>query len=288
MKLRVTIKEPKLGRNEINEMYRLQQKKTFMDITDHQHLGFQNAIRTASKPRKSKIQFPPKPQFQSDVTPLLGNLTQTYMKENLEKLTSFHTRYYKSNYGKQSSEWLLSQINATAAHLLPSIDLKPFKHSWPQSSIIASIPGKTSKTIVVGAHQDSINLFLPSFLAAPGADDDGSGTVTTLEAFRVLVQYLADSGVTLENTVEFMWFSAEEGGLLGSQDIFSHYEKEGREVVAMLQQDMTGFVQKTLDAGRPESVGVITDYVDEGLTEFIKEVVTEVLSLSGILSIIKC
>lgn len=283
----VTIKEPKLGRNEIN-MYRLQQRKTFMDITDHQHLGFQNAIRTASKPRKSKVQFPPKPQFQSDVTPLLGNLTQTHMKENLEKLTGFHTRYYKSNYGKQSSEWLLSQINATAAHLLPSIDLRPFPHSWPQSSIIASIPGKTSKTIVVGAHQDSINLFLPSFLAAPGADDDGSGTVTTLEAFRVLVQYLADSGVTLENTVEFMWFSAEEGGLLGSQDIFSHYEKEGREVVAMLQQDMTGFVQKTLDAGRPESVGVITDYVDEGLTEFIKEVVTEVIFLSGILSITKC
>lgn len=248
-----------------------------MDITDHQDLGFQNAIRTASKPRKGKVQFPPKPQFQSDVTPLLKNLTQTYMKENLEKLTSFHTRYYKSNYGKQSSEWLLNRINETAAHVLPSISLRPFEHSWAQSSIIASIPGKTSKTVVVGAHQDSINLFLPSFLAAPGADDDGSGTVTTLEAFRVLVQHLADTGITLENTVEFMWFSAEEGGLLGSQDIFSHYEKEGRDVVAMLQQDMTGFVQKALDAGRPESVGVITDYVDEGLTEFIKEVVTEVI-----------
>lgn len=259
-----------------------------MDITDHQHLGFQNAIRTASNPRGSKVQFPPRPQFQSDVTPLLENLIQTNMEENLQKFTTFHTRYYNSDYGRQSSEWLLSRINATAAHLLPSIDLRPFPHSWPQSSIIATIPGKTSKTVVIGAHQDSMNLFLPSFLAAPGADDDGSGTVTILEAFRVLVQYLADSGVTLENTVEFMWFSAEEGGLLGSQDIFSYYEREDREVVAMLQQDMTGFVQKTLDGGRPESVGVITDYVDEDLTEFIKEVVTEVILLSGILSIIKC
>lgn len=247
-----------------------------MDITDHQDLGYQNALRTASKPRKGKVEFPPKPQFQSDVTPLLKHLTKTNMEENLEKFTSFYTRYFKSDYGRQSSEWLLSRINETAAYRLPSIELKPFKHPWPQSSIIASIPGKTSKTVVIGAHQDSINLFLPSFLRAPGADDDGSGTVTILEAFRVLVEYLADSNITLENTVEFMWFSAEEGGLLGSQAIFSQYEKEGREVVAMLQQDMTGFIQKTLDAGKPESVGVITDYVDEGLTEFIKKVITEV------------
>jgi leucyl aminopeptidase len=38
----------------------------------------------------------------------------------------------------------------------------------------------------------------------------------------------------------------------------------------MLQQDMTGYIQKTLDAGEPESVGVITDYVSLDLTEFIK------------------
>ena len=63
---------------------------------------------------------------------------------------------------------------------------------------------------------------------------------------------------------------------MGSQAIFSAYEKQGRDVKAMLQQDMTGYVQKTLDAGEKESVGVITDYVSPELTEFIKEVITEV------------
>lgn len=43
----------------------------------------------------------------------------------------------------------------------------------------------------------------------------------------------------------------------------------------MLQQDMTGYVEKTLQSGKPESVGVITDYVDPALTEFIKEVIDE-------------
>ena len=76
--------------------------------------------------------------------------------------------------------------------------------------------------------------------------------------------------------MEFHWYSAEEGGLLGSQAIFTEYEKTGRDVKAMLQQDMTGFVQGTLDSGKKESVGVITDFVDPALTEFIKKIVTEV------------
>jgi leucyl aminopeptidase len=76
--------------------------------------------------------------------------------------------------------------------------------------------------------------------------------------------------------VEFQWYSAEEGGLLGSQAVFSEYAKTGRDVRAMLQQDMTGYIQKTLDAGKKESVGVITDFVDPELTEYIKNVVTEV------------
>ncbi|KAH8146670.1 uncharacterized protein LAJ45_09353 [Morchella importuna] len=269
---------------EDEKMELIRNGRNFMDITDNQDLGYTNAFQEASKPRKGKVEFPPKPQFQELVTPLLGNLTKSNMQANLEKFTSFHTRYCKSDYGRQSSEWLLNRINETAAHLLPSIELRPFKHSWQQASIIASIPGKSKKTVVIGAHQDSINLYFPSFLRAPGADDDGSGTVTILEAFRVLVEYLADTGIQLENTVEFMWFSAEEIGLLGSQAIFSQYEKEGREVVAMLQQDMTGFVQKTLDAGKPESVGVITDYVDEGLTEFIKEVITEYCDIPYVLT----
>lgn len=118
-------------------------------------------------------------------------------------------------------------------------------------------------------------MFLPTLFAAPGADDDGSGTVTILEALRVLLKNDDILQGKQENTLEFHWYSAEEGGLLGSQAIFLEYEKAGRDVRAMLQQDMTGYVQRTLDAGLPESVGVITDFVDQGLTEFIKTVVTD-------------
>jgi leucyl aminopeptidase len=254
-----------------------------MDITTTQELG---QLRTSSK--KDPV-FPAKPTLQKDLKPLLKSLSKKNMQANLEKFTSFHTRYYKSDYGKQSSEWLLANVQSVIEKSGAGeygAYAKHFPHPWGQNSVIATIPGKSNSTVVVGAHQDSINLFLPSFLSAPGADDDGSGTVTILEALRVLLtsdDIIKGKG---ENTVEFHWYSAEEGGLLGSQAIFQSYEKSGRDIKAMLQQDMTGYVQGTLDAGKPESVGVITDFVDPALTTFIKEVVTEVWLLHFLIMIL--
>ncbi|KAF2489565.1 leucine aminopeptidase 2 [Lophium mytilinum] len=256
----------------------------FFDITDNEDLGLIN-----HKVGIQAVTFPSKTSHNKTIAPMLKKLEKKNMRKHLEKFTSFHTRYFKSDYGKQSSAWLLGQVNDTlseAGALEKGAFVKPFEHPWGQSSIIATIPGKSDKTVVIGAHQDSINLWLPAFLAAPGADDDGSGTVTILEALRVLLtskDIIAGKG---ENTLEFHWYSAEEGGLLGSQAIFQSYEKEGRKVKAMLQQDMTGYVHKTIEAGEPESVGVITDFVDPGLTEFIKEVITDYCEIPYILT--KC
>jgi len=242
----------------------------FMDISTTQDLGM-------SMRSRATVKYPHSVAHNKTVSALIPKLEKKNMRSNLETFTSFHTRYYKSQYGAQSSAWLLSQVQqilGASGAMKHGAKVKPFAHPWGQSSIIATIPGKSNKTVVIGAHQDSINLFLPSILAAPGADDDGSGTVTIFEALRVLLTDEDTISGKAPNTIEFHWYSAEEGGLLGSQAIFQAYEKEGRDVKAMLQQDMTGYVQKTLDAGEPESVGVITDYVDPGLTDFIKEVIT--------------
>ncbi|KZF25493.1 leucine aminopeptidase 1 [Xylona heveae TC161] len=254
----------------------------FMDITETVDLG-------KSISSKATVTFPKRPVHNDSLVPLLNNLSKEHMHKNLEHFTSFHTRYYKSSYGAESAAWLYSQVNQTisaAGANKYGAHVELFNHPWRQPSVIAQIPGKTDKTVVIGAHQDSINLFLPSILSAPGADDDGSGTVTILEALRVLLQSEDIVKGKGENTVEFHWYSAEEGGLLGSQAVFAAYEKQGRDVKAMLQQDMTGYIQKTLDAGEPESVGVITDYVDPGLTEFIKQVITEYCDIPYVLT--KC
>jgi len=81
-----------------------------------------------------------------------------------------------------------------------------------------------------------------------GADDDGSGTVTILEAYRALIT----SDFRPVEHIEFHWYSAEvsslcsatvlnlnacpkEGGLLGSQAVAKDYEARGVNVIAMSQ-----------------------------------------------------
>jgi len=246
----------------------------FMDITETQELGAHHVAQAS-------VTFPKKCIKQEDVAKLSKSLDKKNMKANLEKLSSFHTRYYKSEYGLQSSDWVLEKVRdiIKEAGAEDTVFAESFPHTWQQHSVIATIPGESNTTVVIGAHQDSINLWLPSILAAPGADDDGSGTVTIMEVFKALLGSEDVVKGKAPNTIEFHWYSAEEGGLLGSQAIFKEYEEQGRDVKAMLQQDMTGYVQKTLDAGQPESVGVIMDYVDPGLTAFIKTVVQEYCSI---------
>ncbi|KAL8940563.1 MAG: hypothetical protein Q9216_002751 [Gyalolechia sp. 2 TL-2023] len=258
----------------------------FMDITDTRHLG---ELKSAAVSERATVTFPSKPVYNETLHPMMAKLSRKNMRKHLEKFTSFYTRYYKSSYGAESSAWLLDQVNKTindAGAAKHGAFVKAFTHPWGQNSVIATIPGQSNKTVVVGAHQDSINLFLPSILAAPGADDDGSGTVTILEALRVLLQSDSILHGNASNTIEFHWYSAEEGGLLGSQAIFSAYEKSGKDVKAMLQQDMTGYIHKTIAAGEQESVGVITDFVNPELTEFIKKVVTEYCEIPYVLT--KC
>jgi leucyl aminopeptidase len=245
----------------------------FIDITDE--------AKTANYPKfftANRVQYPSRMIYNTTVKPLAKGLSKDNMRQNLERFSSFYTRYYKSQTGVQSANWLYEQVENVleeAGAAKHGATIEKFEHPWGQFSIIAKIPGQTNKTIVLGAHQDSINLFLPSVLPAPGADDDGSGTVTILEAMRALLQSKEIVQGNAANTVEFHWYSAEEGGLLGSQAVFSNYRKNDRDIKAMLQQDMTGYVQGTLDAGLPESVGVIVDFVDKQLTEFIKGVITE-------------
>lgn len=250
----------------------------FMDITEHQELGHQASFDVSSS-KKHKTRFPAFPKKLKHgkiVEKYISALTPGNMQTNLALLTSFHTRYYKSQYGAASGEFLFNLVqNITSVHN-GSISVRQFKHPWGQHSVIARLQGSESNdTIVIGSHQDSANIFLPTILAAPGADDDGSGTVTILEVLRAL----SAGNFQPKKSLEFHWYSAEEGGLLGSQAVFSSLAKQEVPVIAMLQQDMTGYVKKTIDAGLPEALGVITDFVDEDLTDFIKMVITGYCSI---------
>ena len=202
-----------------------------MDITDFADLAFSPSIV-----RRAPV-YPSAVSQQAAVTPLNAKLSQTNLQTSLSTFSNFQNRYYKSTYGVQSSQWLQSKVqDIITASGASGVTVKAFNHTWQQPSVIATVPGKSAKLVILGAHQDSINLNSPTSGRAPGADDNGSGSMTILEAFRVLLTSPTIATGQAANTIEFHWYAAEEAGLLGSQAIFQNYKTAGKNVVAMLNQ----------------------------------------------------
>ena len=92
----------------------------------------------------------------------------------------------------------------------------------------------SKEIITIGAHYDSVK-------QAPGANDNASGTAVVLELARAL------RDVPTHKEIRFLFFGAEEVGLLGSEYYVSTLSKKDRKrSVAMFNLDMVG----SADAGK--------------------------------------
>jgi Zn-dependent M28 family amino/carboxypeptidase len=99
------------------------------------------------------------------------------------------------------------------------------------TNVIAETPdGDPNSVVVVGAHLDSVS-------RGPGINDNGSGSATILEIAEVFAGQMRET----RNKLRFMWYGAEEFGLLGSEfyvDSLSEAERE--KIQVMLNFDMIG------------------------------------------------
>ena len=114
--------------------------------------------------------------------------------------------------------------------------LQTFSGSYSKN-VIAELPGLVhpERIVVIGAHYDSIN-GAGSSAPAPGADDNASGSGGVLEVAHQLVP-----GGPYENTLRFVFFSAEEFGLVGSGYAATQSQNQGEEIVAMINLDMLSY-----------------------------------------------
>lgn len=236
----------------------------FMDVTDYPEVH-----------QCTKKEYPTEFKHGQQLREAFELVNDSGPRANLAVLMSFFTRHYRSTTGRTSQKWLLAKVNELAVSLRANYTVQEVEHPWEQNTIILNVQGTNSSargTTIVGSHQDSTG-FLPIW-RAPGADDDGSGTVTLLEALRVL----AESGWVPESDVEFHWYSAEEAGMLGSLAVARQYYLNQVDVHAMLQQDMTAYVQK----GTKESVGLVEDYVSAELTDLLENLVRTYLDIPAV------
>jgi len=90
--------------------------------------------------------------------------------------------------------------------------------------------GRSDRVVVVGAHLDSV-------AEGPGINDNGSGSAVILE----IALQMAEMNVQPKNQVRFIWFSAEESGLVGSDYYVSQLtNRQIKNIAAMLNFDMVG------------------------------------------------
>ena len=205
------------------------------------------------------------------VAPLVAAIDEAAILATITSLsTNFANRYHAHATGTNAANAIKAQWEGYAAgHEGVTVELYSHAGITLQPSVVATIPGTTlpGQIVIVGAHEDSIRSGCSGnpTCTAPGADDDASGVATISEALRVLLA----SGVRPQRTIQFMAYAAEEVGLDGSDDIAGDYAAAAKQVVAVLQQDMTAY------EGSATDVTLIQDsaYTNAELNQFLGAIV---------------
>jgi hypothetical protein len=188
----------------------------------------------------------------------LAEVSAQRIKARVERLAGFGTRHTLSDAKSDTRgigaarRWIKAEFDAISAR--NGGRLKVEMDSYMQApgrrvpkatelvNVVATLPGKqpfsAGRTIVIGGHYDSIPTIrgdeTDSNSDAPGANDDASGTAVVLELADVLTSRDFDA------TLVFVAFAGEEQGLLGSGHFAETARAAGRDIEAMITNDIVG------------------------------------------------
>ncbi len=216
---------------------------------------------------------------QATVTPWLSQVGEPNIRSTISYLSTTYTnRYYTTTKGKNAALWIRDtwqglingRSDASVALFTGCTDCST------QPSVILTITGTElpNEIVVLGGHLDSISSTgSGENMNAPGADDDASGIAVLTEVLRVAMA----SGYKPKRTVQFMAYAAEEVGLRGSKAVANSYKTNGKNVVGMLQLDMTDYNK----AGGYD-IHVVTDYSSATLVQFLKDLFNAYMGSSGL------
>ncbi len=181
----------------------------------------------------------------------------------LTELSAFPDRSATTADGKRAAEFLETKAKAAAGLLGLTTEFVATGTTYQQPSLVATLPGTDPSLpgIVIGGHMDTFSS------NKPGADDDGSGSSTVMEVLRTI----GTPGSRFKRTIYFIWYSAEERGLVGSKFVVQHFKDKGRKVDAALQMDMTG-LKSPKDSS---DLYLITDNTNATLNATLKRLLTQ-------------
>ena len=222
-------------------------------------------------PAIAAAQGAPRPDADPRIEKLVAAVSEERLRELATTLVSFGTRNTLSDQTSSTRgigaarNWILEEMRRSSeklrvtfdAHVIPpqgritrQVDLR---------NVMAILPGRSPRRIYVSGHYDSLNIggqnqsnatapganaagdrqTRPDFdhnVEAPGANDDGSGTVLTMELARVF----AESGIEFDATLVFICWAGEEQGLVGSRAHTMDLAAQKIPVEAVFNNDIVG------------------------------------------------
>ena len=215
---------------------------------------------------------------QTTVNPWLPQVVESNIRSTIANLSANQNRYYTSTTGRTSAEGIRTTWQGLAGSRSDvSTELFSCSNCSTQPSVILTINGNElpNEILVLGAHLDSISSSGGSSTTqlAPGADDDASGVATLTEIIRVALA----SGWKPKRTVKFMAYAAEEVGLRGSNAIAQSFKTSAKNVVGMMQFDMTNY-----KVGAVADMQLITDYSNAEMKTFLTNLFDTYLAPTGL------
>ena len=193
------------------------------------------------------------PQIQK----IVAEISAANIEALIKKLVSFGTRHTLSETESDTQgigaarRWIKSEMEsysrASGGRLQVEFDefTQPAVRRIPKPvqivNVVATLPGKQpaskDRIYVVSGHYDSCvcsQNVLDATSAAPGANDDASGTAAVMEMARVMSKYEFDA------TLVFMTVAAEEQGLLGAAHWAEMAKQKSLNIAGMITNDIIG------------------------------------------------
>ncbi|MEE9449932.1 MAG: M28 family peptidase [Ignavibacteriaceae bacterium] len=210
-------------------------------------------------------------QINPVIEAMINSVSTDSILSYLETIVSFHTRHTNSDTTSPSigigaaRNYILSKFQDYAAQsggdLLPGFFVFPAtvcsKFNAAHKNVMATVTGSLSpeRIFIVSGHMDSRTVDVcddTSF--APSANDDGSGTVLSMEMARVISQFTNN----IENTLIMMTVTGEDQGLFGSEAYADWAFENGLRIDGMVTNDVVGNIVGCVDPGCPNG-NFITD-----------------------------
>lgn len=173
------------------------------------------------------------------------------LKADIEKLVSFGTRHTASSPDDPkrgigaARRWFASELTRIGKQCGGCIQASMIERVFTNEraptgvnvvDVLGIQPGTDpNRVVIVMGHIDSrVTDVMDATSDAPGANDDGSGTVLVLEAARIL------SKEKFTATIVYAALSGEEQGLLGGRLLADTARERGWTVSAVLNNDIVG------------------------------------------------